>query len=98
MLKKGFVVRNVGCSQDKKIIINSFLQFVYTIYKIKMSKPTIKEREMKFNKLSNDWNIKLIEGTISTVSHMKDYINNGENLKKQSLLIQIFKKMHCLLS
>ena len=35
---------------------------------------------MKFNKLSNDLNIKLIEGTNSTISYIKDYINNGENI------------------
>ena len=37
--------------------------------------------EMKLNKLSNDLNIKLIEGTNGTITSRKDYINNGENLK-----------------
>ena len=36
---------------------------------------------MKLNKLSNDLNVKLIEGSNGTISYMKDYINNGENLK-----------------
>ena len=35
----------------------------------------------KINTGSNDLNTKLIEGTNGTVSYMKDYINNGENLK-----------------
>ena len=38
------------------------------------------EREMKFNRLPNYLNIKLIEGTNDTIFYMKDYINNGENV------------------
>ena len=41
----------------------------------------ISKREMKFNKLFNDLNIKLKEGTNYTISYMKDYINNEGNLK-----------------
>ena len=37
---------------------------------------------MKFNKLSNNLNIKLIKGTRNSILYIKDYINNGENLKK----------------
>ena len=44
---------------------------------IKISKIEI---EIKSNKLSNDFNIKLIEGTNGTISYIKDYINNKENL------------------
>ena len=43
-----------------------------------MSNPT-KEREMKFNKLSNDLNIKLIEGTNSTISYMKNILTMEKN-------------------
>ena len=46
-----------------------------------MSNLTIKEREIKSNKSSNDLNIKLIEGTNGTISYMKKYIDNGENFK-----------------
>ena len=53
------------------------------------------ERKMKFNKLSNDLNIKLIEGTNDTISYMKDYINNGENLATDPIVL---KQMHYLLS
>ena len=45
-----------------------------------MSNPTIKEREMKFNILSNDLNIKLIKRTRNSIFYMKEYINNRENL------------------
>ena len=41
-----------------------------------MSSPTIKEREMKFNILSNDLNIKLIKGSSNSIFYMKEYINN----------------------
>ena len=36
---------------------------------------------MKFNKLPNNLNIKLIKGTRKSVIFMKDYIDNWENLK-----------------
>ena len=35
--------------------------------------------------MSNDLNIKLIEGTNGTMFHMKDYINNGENFKTKPI-------------
>ena len=38
---------------------------------------------MKFNKLSNDVNIKLIKGTKNTILYMEDHINNGKNLRKK---------------
>ena len=47
-----------------------------------MSNPIIKEREMKFNKFSNDQNIK---GTKNKISYMKKYINNGEYLKTKPI-------------
>ena len=46
-----------------------------------MSNPAIKEREMKFNKLYKDLNIKLIKRTRYSLLCMKEYMNNGENLK-----------------
>ena len=45
-----------------------------------MSSLTIKRR-MKLNKLSNDLNIKVIKGTRNSILYMKEYIDNGENLK-----------------
>ena len=56
-----------------------------------MSNPTIKEREMKFSKLCDNLNIKLIEGTKSNISYMKKYIMTMENTLKPSLLTQISK-------
>ena len=41
-----------------------------------MSNQTTKERKVKLNKLSNDRNIKLINGN-------RSFINNGENLRNQ---------------
>ena len=56
-----------------------FTLFLFTIYK-KMSNLSIKERNIKFNRLSNDLNIKLIKGTKNSILYMKDRVNNGENL------------------
>ena len=39
-----------------------------------MSNLSIKEKKMKFNKLSNDLNIKLIKGTKNSILCMKDHI------------------------
>ena len=50
-----------------------------------MSNPAIKEREMKFNKLYKDLNIKLIKRTRYSLPCMKEYMNNRENLKKSLL-------------
>ena len=57
------------------------------------------EIEIKFDKLYNNLNITLIEGTDFTISYMKDYINNGDNLTidLRYLLIQVLKQMHRLL-
>ena len=41
-----------------------------------MLSPKRKERKMKFNKLSNNLNIKFIQGTRNSILYMKDYINN----------------------
>ena len=40
----------------------------------------IKERKMKFNKLSNNLINKLIKGPRNSIPYMEDYVNNGENL------------------
>ena len=49
-------------------------------------------KEIKCNILSNDLNIKLIEGTNGTIFYMKDYINNGENLKIKPIDITLKNK------
>ena len=45
---------------------------------------------MKFNNLPNDLNTKMIEGTNSTISYKKHYINNGQKLKTDPL-VQVLK-------
>ena len=45
---------------------------------------------MKFNNLPNDLNTKMIEGTNSTISYKKHYINNGQKLKIDPL-VQVLK-------
>ena len=50
-----------------------------------MSSLTKKERKFKFNKLSNDLNIKLIKRTKHSFLYMKDYINNGGNFNKNPI-------------
>ena len=45
-----------------------------------MSNLSRKERNIKFNRLSNDLNIKLIKGTKNSMLYMKDRVKNGENL------------------
>ena len=50
-----------------------------------MSNPAKKEREMKFNKLYKDLNIKLIKRTRYSLPCMKEYMNNGENLLKKPI-------------
>ena len=50
-----------------------------------MSSPTRKERKMKFNKLSNNLNVKFMQGTRNSILYMKDYINN----KKKSIEISL---------
>ena len=40
---------------------------------------------MKFNKLSNDLKIKSVKGTRNSFLLMKNYINNGINLNKNSI-------------
>ena len=47
-----------------------------------MSSPTRKERKMKFNKLSNNLNIKFIQGTGNSILYMKDYINNKKKINR----------------
>ena len=55
-----------------------------------MSNLSIKERKVKFNKLSNDLNIKLIKEDRNFILNIKKYINNGKLLIK-SLLIYVLK-------
>ena len=43
-----------------------------------------KEKKAKFNKLSNNLNIKLIIGNKNFILYMKDYISNGKNLSKKA--------------
>ena len=62
-----------------------FYTLYFTIYK-KLSSPTIKEREMKFNKLPDNLSIKLINGTRNSILLMKDYITDRENLLKNLLI------------
>ena len=52
----------------------------------------------KFNKLSNDLNMKLIKGNRKFILDMKSYINNGENLRKKTYWIIIKNKQIACLS
>ena len=47
---------------------------------------------MKFNKLSNDLNIKLINGSELYISLIKKNINNGKNLKIKTVGYSIQNK------
>ena len=58
----------------------------------KMSNLLIKEWKMKFNKLSNDLNIKLIKGTKRSILCMKDHINNGKNLREKPVDLSLKSK------
>ena len=57
----------------------------------KKSNPTTKEIEMKFIKLSDDLNIKLIKGAEKRIFHAQKNLLATENISKQSLLTQILK-------
>ena len=57
-----------------------------------MSNLSTKERKAKFNKLSNDLNIKLIKGNKNFILYAKDCINNGENLRKKPINLSIKNK------
>ena len=57
-----------------------------------MSSPTIKERKLKLNKISNDLNNKLIKWIGNSTFYMKDYIDNGENLKIKPIDLSIKNK------
>ena len=59
---------------------------------IKKSILSIKERKMKFNKLSNDLNIKLINGWELYISLIKKNIDNGKNLKIKTVGYSIQNK------
>ena len=45
-----------------------------------MSNLAIKERKRKFNKNSNNLNLKLIKGYKKDIQYMVDYINKGKSL------------------
>ena len=51
-----------------------------------------KKTKANFNKFSNDLNIKLIKGNRNFILYMKNYINNGENLKKKPIDLSIKNK------
>ena len=57
-----------------------------------MSNLSTKERKAKFNKLSNDLNIKLIKGNKNFILYAKDCINNAENLRKKPINLSIKNK------
>ena len=57
-----------------------------------MSSLSTKETKAKFNKLSIDLNIKLIKGNRNFILYMKNYINNGENLRKKPIDLSIKNK------
>ena len=57
-----------------------------------MSNLSTKERKAKFNKLSNDLNIKLIKGNRNFMLYMTKIINSGENLRKKSIDVSIQTK------
>ena len=46
---------------------------------------------MEFKKLSDDLNVKLLKGTRSSIFYMKDYIDNGENLKIKPIVLKTKK-------
>lgn len=62
-----------------------------------MSNQSTKETKAKFNKLSNDLDMKLIKGNRNFILYMKSYINNGENLGKKPIYLSIKNKqiVHC---
>ena len=57
-----------------------------------MSNLSIKERKVKFNKLSNDLNIKLIKEDRNFILNIKKYINNGKALNKKPINLRIKNK------
>ena len=57
-----------------------------------MSILSTKETKSKFNKLSNDLNIKLIKRNRNFILYIKNYINNGENLRKKPIDLSIKNK------
>ena len=57
-----------------------------------MSNLSIKERKMRFNKLSSNLNIKLIKGNRTFILYMKNYVNNGQNLNKKPIDLSIKNK------
>lgn len=50
-----------------------------------MSNLSAEERKMKFKKLSDDLNIKLIKENRNFILYVKDYISNGKNLNKKPI-------------
>ena len=58
-------------------IIKQIFAYFFIIYKKEMSSLSIKKRKGKYNKLSNDVNIKLIKGNRNVIIYTNNYINNG---------------------
>ena len=54
-----------------------------------MSSLSIKQRKGKYNKLSNDVNIKLIKGNRNVIIYTNNYINNGKNLNEKPIDLSI---------
>ena len=50
-----------------------------------MSNLSAEERKMKFKKLSDDLNIKLIKKNRNFILYVKDYISNEKNLNKNPI-------------
>ena len=57
-----------------------------------MSSLSIKKRKGKYNKLSNDVNIKLIKGNRNVIIYTNNYINNGKNLNEKPIDLSIKNK------
>ena len=57
-----------------------------------MSSLSIKQRKGKYNKLSNDVNIKLIKGNRNVIIYTNNYINNGKNLNEKPIDLSIKNK------
>ena len=57
-----------------------------------MSSLSIKQRKGKYNKLSNDVNIKLIKGNRNVIIYSNNYINNGKNLNEKPIDLSIKNK------
>ena len=71
---------------EKKIFFFSFYK------KEEMSSLSTKETKAKFNKLSNDLNIKLVTGSRNFIFYINSYIYKRENLRKRPIDLGIKNK------